>query len=133
MRSSEQTSCFSSYEFTLLPSNSVSLTLPNSSSAGRDLDFTISGIESAGRVELFQNSNCSGAAWGTAVNVDGSASSITIENRSIETTGNYQFSARLVTSDGVDTGCSTLLRMMSCQFKFYGQTPQSFLGLVVMQ
>ena len=43
---------------------------------------------------------------GAAVNVDGSASSITIDNKSIATPGNYQFSARLVTSDGVDTGCS---------------------------
>ena len=102
----DQTNCYSSFNFRTLSSSAVSLGLPSSSSAGRDLDFTISGIQEAGTIYLYQNSGCFGSAWGAGTVVDGSLTSISIDNRSISLPGNYNFSAKLTASGGVDTGCS---------------------------
>ena len=103
---SDETTCFSSYSFRTTSSSPVSLSLPNSSSSGRDLDFNVSGVLEAGTIYLYQNSGCIGSPWGSSTIVDGTSSSIQIENRSISSPGNYNFTAKLIADGGVDTGCS---------------------------
>ena len=103
---SDETTCFSSYSFRTISSSPVSLSLSTSTSSGRDLDFNVSGVLEGGTIYLYQNSGCIGSPWGSSTIVDGTSSSIQIENRSISSPGNYNFTAKLIADGGVDTGCS---------------------------
>jgi len=103
----DETTCYSSFSFSRISSSAISLSLPSSSSTGRDLDFSISGIQESGIVYLYQNSGCIGTAWGASTIVNGVSSYISIDNRSIPSPGSYNFSAKLITDGGVDTGCSS--------------------------